>query len=201
MEKVLGCLLVVGLALPWYFAQRATGSAVAGCAAGLGGLVAAVVVLLWLSAQRDRFRVARQRRRDHRRALADMADVDEMSGTEFEGFVAAQLRARGWSVTHTGGTGDYGVDLVAQRDGTRLAVQCKRLAKAVGVAAVQQVVAGARHHGCDQAVVVSNRSFTRAAHQLAITHRCRLVGREQVLIWAGAVAPLPRRRLQPDMEA
>lgn len=133
--------------------------------------------------------------------MADMADVDEMTGAEFEGFVAAQLRTRGWSVTHTGGTGDYGVDLIARRDGTRMAVQCKRLAKAVGVAAVQQVVAGARHHGCDQTVVVTNRSFTRAARQLAITHRCRLVGREQLLIWAGAVTPLPRRRLQPDMEA
>ena len=127
-----------------------------------------------------------------------------MSGVEFEEFVAAQLRARGWSVTHTASTGDYGVDLIAKKDSTRVAVQCKRLAKAVGVAAVQQVVAGALHHRCDRSVVVTNQAFTKAARQLAETHRCRLVGREQLHIWAGA-GPVAGRagphRLRPEPEA
>jgi restriction system protein len=124
-----------------------------------------------------------------------------MSGVEFEEFVAAQLRTRGWSVTYTGGTGDYGVDLIARKNGIRMAVQCKRLAKAVGVAAVQQVVSGALQHGCDETVVLTNQTFTKAARQLATTHRCRLVGREQLQIWAGAAGPLAKRRLLPELEA
>jgi len=197
MEKLLGSLLVVGLALPWYVTQKATGSVPAGFSAGLGGLALAVLVLLWLSAQRDRYQAGAQRRRDLDYLRCGLAELDEMSGVEFEEYVAAQLRAAGWSVTHTATTGDYGVDLIAKKGGTRMAVQCKRLAKAVGVAAVQQVVSGALHHGCDQTVVVTNQSFTKAARQLAGTHRCRLVAREQLQIWTGAVRnPALQRHLR-----
>lgn len=183
MEKVLGSLLLLGLALPWYFTQQATGSLPAGCLAGLGGLAVAVAILWWLSVKRDRYQADAHRRRDLRLAKSGLRAIDRMSGTEFEEFVAAQLRVAGYSVTPTASTGDYGVDLIAKKDGARMAVQCKRLAKAVGVAAVQQVVAGALHHGCNRTVVVTNQTFTKAARQLAGTHHCRLVGRPQVQSW------------------
>jgi restriction system protein len=201
MQKIVGSLLVFGLAVPWYFTQTATGSVPMGFSAGLGGLALALVILLWLSVQRDRFHAALQRRRDLKYATSGMAAIDEMSGVEFEEFVAAQLRTRGWGVTHTAGAGDYGVDLVAKKDGVRMAVQCKRLAKAVGVAAVQQVVSGALHHRCNQTVVVTNQGFTKAARRLATTHRCRLVGREQLHIWVGVAPSTERRRLLPELEA
>ncbi len=193
MEIIAGSFLLLGFALPWYFTQQATGSMPVGFSAGLGGLVLTVVALLWLGVQRDRYRAGRQRRRDLRYATSDLAAIDQMSGVEFEEFVAAQLRTVGWSVTHTASTGDYGVDLIAKRGGACMAVQCKRQAKAVGVAAVQQVVAGALQHRCDQTVVVSNQGFTKAARQLATTHRCRLVGREQVQIWARVAEPRARQ--------
>jgi restriction system protein len=192
MEKVLGLLLVLGLALPWYFTQQATGSLPTGCLAGLGGLAVAVAILWWLSVQQDRYRADAQRRRDLKCAKSGLRAVDRMSGTEFEEFVAAQLRIAGYTVTPTGGTGDYGVDLIAKKDGVRMAVQCKRLAKAVGVAAVQQVVSGALQHGCNRTVVVTNQSFTKAARQLATTHHCRLVGRTQLQSWT-LVAAIPVR--------
>lgn len=215
MDKILGSLLVLGLALPWYFTQKATGSPAAGCLAGLGGLAVAVAILWWLSVQRDRYQADAQRRRDLKFAKSGLRAIDRMSGTEFEEFVAAQLRIAGYSVAPTASTGDYGVDLIAKRDGLRMAVQCKRLAKAVGVAAVQQVVAGALHHGCNRTVVVTNQTFTKAARQLAGTHQCRLVGRTQLRSWT-RIQPIvvrrPRRthdvsphvrtqRLEPEWEA
>ncbi len=215
MEKLLGSLLVLGLALPWYFTQKATGSLLAGCLAGLGGLALAVIILWWLSVQRDRYQADAQWRRDLKCAKSGMRAIDRMSGAEFEEFVAAQLRIAGYSVTPTVSTGDYGVDLIAKKDGARMAVQCKRLAKSVGVAAVQQVVSGAPHHGCIRTVVVTNQTFTKAARQLATTHHCRLVGRTQLRSWT-RVAPLPARgarrtpgvaphagqqRLEPELEA
>src|ERR1700744_5754268 len=154
MEKLLGSLLLVGLALPWYFTQKATGSLPAGFSAGIGGLVVAVIILWWLSVQRDRYQADAQWRRDVKCAKSSLRAIDRMSGVAFEEFVAAQLRVAGWSVAPTASTGDYGVDLIAKKDGVRMAVQCKRLAKAVGVAAVQQVVSGARQHGCNRTVVV-----------------------------------------------
>ncbi|BBY13227.1 restriction endonuclease [Mycobacterium marseillense] len=192
MEKILGSLLLLGFALPWYFTQKATGSPSAGFLAGLGGLALAVAVLWWLSVQRDRRQADARRRRDLKCAKSGLRAIDRMSGTDFEEFVAAQLRVAGYSVMPTASTGDYGVDLIAKKDGVRMAVQCKRLAKAVGVAAVQQVVSGSRHHGCNRAVVVTNQTFTKAARALAITHHCRLVGRTQLQNWT-RVASLPAR--------
>lgn len=212
MEKILGSLLVLGLGVPWYFTQKATGSLPAGFVAGLGGLVAAVVLLWWLSLQRDRHQADAHRRRDLKHAKSGLRAIDRMSGVEFEEFVAAQLRVAGYTVTPTASTGDYGVDLIAKKDGVRMAVQCKRLAKAVGVAAVQQVVSGARQHGCHRTVVVTNQTFTKAARQLAITHQCRLVGRTQLQSWtrvapvrgaerAGPAGPrADQRRREPELE-
>jgi restriction system protein len=112
-----------------------------------------------------------------------MAEIDRMSGFEFEQFIAARFRGGGWTVTVTSATGDYGVDLVASKDGERIAVQCKRHGKPVGISAVQQVVSGRLHHACTRSMVVSNQEFTRAAQELAGTHDCRLVGRTELPSW------------------
>ncbi|MGA7133947.1 MAG: restriction endonuclease [Mycobacterium sp.] len=125
-----------------------------------------------------------------RRGEPSMTAIDAMTGTEFENYVAARLRRAGWQVTFTSVTGDYGVDLIVEKDGKSVAIQCKRHGNSVGVAAVQQVVAGARHHGCTKSIVVSNQEFTQAARRLAFTHGCQLIGRRALQAWV----PRPARR-------
>jgi len=128
--------------------------------------------------------------RSRRVRAASMKAIDAMDGMEFEEYVAARLCRAGWQVRFTPAVGDYGVDLVAEKDGQSVAVQCKRHGKSVGVAAVQQVVSGARHHGCTKSMVVSNQEFTTAAKQLACTHGCQLIGRSVLQAWV----PPPARR-------
>jgi restriction system protein len=125
-----------------------------------------------------------------RRATAGMSEIDAMNGVEFEDYVAARLQRAGWQVSFTPVVGDYGVDLIAEKDGQYVAIQCKRHGKAIGVAAVQQVVSGALHHGCARSIVVSNQEFTSAAKQLAYTHGCQLIGRKALQSWV----PPPARR-------
>jgi restriction system protein len=108
------------------------------------------------------------------------AAVDAMSGVDFEHYVAAVLRGRGYDVEFTRATGDFGVDLIATRDGVRTAVQCKRQARAVNGEAIQQVVAGAAVHDCTATMVVSNHRYTRAAEHLAEVHQCMLVDRTRL---------------------
>ncbi|MGC9272175.1 restriction endonuclease [Acidiphilium sp.] len=48
----------------------------------------------------------------------------QLSPVEFEQFCGMLLAGRGWSVEATRTTGDYGADIVAERDGVRLVVQC-----------------------------------------------------------------------------
>ena len=102
-------------------------------------------------------------------------DVD-MSGLEFEDYVARIARTCGVPVIMTPLSGDWGVDLIVGHRPHRLAVQCKRLSRPVGAGAVQEVVAGAPMHGCTKTMVVTNHEFTPAAAKLAELHGCELVG-------------------------
>ncbi|MCV7408385.1 hypothetical protein AWC05_05010 [Mycobacterium florentinum] len=146
------------------------------------GLVGACCGLLFAGLIQPAYR--RSRRRLHTQASID--EIDAMDGVEFEDYVAARMQHAGWEVSFTPAVGDYGVDLIAQKDGQYAAIQCKRYGKAIGVAAVQQVVAGARHHGCTRSIVVSNQEFTTAAKQLAYTHGCQLIGRKALQSWVPA---------------
>ena len=137
-----------------------------------------VSVCWWYGRLSDR---ARDREREETLRESGFDQIDTMTGIEFEEYFAAVLRGLGYEVTLTKTTGDFGVDLVAARDGARTAVQCKRKrGGAVGAGAVQQVVAGARMHECGATMVVTNNLFTRAAQQLAVVHDCELIDRRRL---------------------
>jgi restriction system protein len=148
----------------------------------LGAYVFAAVFVVglcwWYGRLSDR---AKEREREAALRASGFGHIDTMTGIEFEEYFAAVLRGLGYEVATTKTTGDFGVDLVATRDGTRTAVQCKRKqGGAVGAAAVQQVVAGAPMHDCSATMVVTNNLFTRAAQQLAVVHDCELVDRRRL---------------------
>jgi HJR/Mrr/RecB family endonuclease len=96
------------------------------------------------------------------------------TGQEFEAFCAAELERGGWRVTLTAASRDQGADLVAERRGERLVVQCKLLARPVGNYAVQEVVAARAHQAAGRALVVANQRFTASCIELAATNRVEL---------------------------
>jgi restriction system protein len=104
----------------------------------------------------------------------------EMSGTEFEDYVARIARSSGLPVIMTSITGDWGVDIIVGKRPNRLAIQCKRQARPVGTGAIQEVVAGAPMQDCSKTMVVTNHEFTPAARKLAELHGCELVGRSEL---------------------
>ena len=104
----------------------------------------------------------------------------EMSGTEFEDYVARVVRSCGVPVIMTSVTGDWGVDIIVGKRPNRLAIQCKRQSRPVGTSAIQEVVAGAPMQDCTKTMVVTNHEFTPAARKLAELHGCELVGRSEL---------------------
>jgi HJR/Mrr/RecB family endonuclease len=98
-------------------------------------------------------------------APSSLSDVK--TGAEFERYCARQLRDAGWDVEETRGSGDHGVDLLAKRNGLRVAIQCKFHEKAVGNKAVLEVVGGQRHYRAAATVVVSKSGYTPMAEELA----------------------------------
>lgn len=108
-----------------------------------------------------------------------IGELDEnMSGEKFEDYVKEILKKNGYKkVRLTKQSGDYGVDILAEYKGVSYAFQCKLYAKPVGVAAIQQAYAGCEHYGCDEAVVVTNSTFTRQAVNLSMS--------SGVILWDG----------------
>lgn len=125
-----------------------------------------------------------------KRAWFDQVDVRTLDGEKFEWWVAEALRRQGWFVEITASSGDYGADLIATKNGQRMAVQVKRYEKQVGVTAVQQVMGGAAHWRCAEKMVVTTaKDFTPAAKKLAATTGTQLVTGHVVERW----------RIRPDV--
>jgi restriction system protein len=93
--------------------------------------------------------------------------ANSMSGADFERFCADELMRAGWRVQLIGASGDQGGDLIAEKDGLRVMIQCKKYSSPIGNTAVQEAFAGMRHHEASAACVVSNARYTTGARQLA----------------------------------
>lgn len=95
-------------------------------------------------------------------------DIDLMEGHDFEYFCAQLLQKRGFTeVEVTKGSGDYGADILAQKDGITYAIQCKCYTTPVGVKAVQEAYAGRDYYDRMVGAVLTNQYFTTPAVEAA----------------------------------
>lgn len=96
------------------------------------------------------------------------SEFDEfMTGHEYEHYIADLIRELGWTANVTPGSGDHGADVIAERDGTRIAIQCKLYSSPVGNKSVQEAFSAKSFYDCDDACVVTNANFTLAAKKAA----------------------------------
>lgn len=94
--------------------------------------------------------------------------LDEMEGREFEYFCADLLRNKGFmEVEVTKGSGDYGIDILAQKEGITYAIQCKCYQSPVGIKAIQEAYAGRDYYDCMVGAVLTNQYFTAPAVEAA----------------------------------
>lgn len=101
--------------------------------------------------------------RRFRKRYAD-DELDEMEGLDFEYYCAELLRNRGFiEVEITKSSGDYGIDILAEKEGVTYAIQCKRYNGPVGVKAVQEAYAGRDFYDRMVGCVLTNQYFTQPA--------------------------------------
>ncbi len=94
--------------------------------------------------------------------------IDEMEGRDFEYFCAELLKKRGFKeVEVTKGSGDYGVDILAEKEGVTYAIQCKCYSEPVGVKAIQEAYAGRDYYDRMVGAVLTNQYFTTPAVEAA----------------------------------
>ena len=89
-------------------------------------------------------------------------EYDLMEGHEFEHYCGELLKKCGFQeVQVTRGSGDYGVDILAEKDGVTYAVQCKCYNAPVGVKAVQEAYAGRDYYDRMVGAVLTNQTPVR----------------------------------------
>ncbi|HJQ09071.1 MAG TPA: restriction endonuclease [Candidatus Saccharimonadales bacterium] len=102
-------------------------------------------------------------------------DLNSLTGIEFEQYVAARLKERGYTKIKLTEYYDLGVDIIAYKDGKTWGVQVKRCSGLVKAAAVRQVVTALKRYKCDRAMVITNGRYSRPAVELAKSNDCLLV--------------------------
>ena len=95
-------------------------------------------------------------------------EFEDMEGHDFEYYCADLLAQRGFiEVEVTKGSGDYGIDILAEKDGVTYAIQCKCYATPVGVKAIQEAYAGRDYYDRMVGAVMTNQYFTTPAVEAA----------------------------------
>ena len=133
----------------------------------IGALMIGIIVFVVVRASRNRQR--------------EPEPIDELEGHDFEEYCASLLEKNHFKNVHvTKGSGDFGLDILAEKDGVTYGIQCKRYDKPIGVAAVQQAYAGRDYYGRMVGVVMTNQSFTDAAMKMAQALNIMLWDREYI---------------------
>lgn len=108
-------------------------------------------------------------------------DYDNMEGHQFEHYCAELLKKNNYeNVEVTQGSGDHGIDILAEKDGITYAIQCKCYSSNIGNAAVQQAYTGKGFYHKDIAVVLTNRYFTSQAKEEAQALGVKLWDRDRL---------------------
>lgn len=113
--------------------------------------------------------------------LSESFCYDTMDGHEFETFCSKVLLNNGFNkVEITTGSGDFGTDILAEKDGITYAIQCKCYSTNVGIAAVQEANSGRDYYNAMVGVVMTNRYFTPQAKAQAEKSKILLWDRDRL---------------------
>ena len=105
--------------------------------------------------------------------------IDNMNGYEFEDWCVDLLKNNGFkNIELTPRTNDKGVDILAEKDEIKYAIQCKCYSTDLGNQSIQEIVAGKTLYNCHVGVVMTNRHFTDGAILLAKANNVLLWDRE-----------------------
>lgn len=114
-------------------------------------------------------------------AKLGIVDIDRLSGRDFEKYLEVLFEKKGHKVTRTKYIGDYGADLVVESESNKTVIQAKRFKGKVGVKAVQEAVASKGYYSCQNAMVVTNSTFTDQAIKLARANNVELWNRKKLI--------------------
>ena len=139
--------IVVILVVCAYWAHKAVMHKIEHGALIIVLIVAALFFLVWLVKFFKKFS------RWHQRHNPNLVVIDNMTGLEFERYVARLLKSRGYSRVQLTEEYDFGIDIIAEKNGERWGIQEKRYSGLVKADVVRQVVTALKFYQCSKAMV------------------------------------------------
>ncbi|MGI5349781.1 restriction endonuclease [Streptomyces sp. CA-250714] len=116
-----------------------------------------------------------------------LAEVDAMTGTQFEELVADLCRRDGCTaVRRVGGSHDNGADVVGcLPDGRAMVIQCKRYAPSSAIASreMRDLLGAKVHFKADVAIFATTTRFSRPSEAFALEHGILAVHRDHLGMW------------------
>ena len=110
-----------------------------------------------------------------------LAECDSMNGFQFERFCGDLLRNNGFrNVEVTQGSGDYGIDILAEKDEVTYAIQCKCYSSKIGNKVIQEVYSGKAFYNRMVGVIMTNNYFTQSAIDTAKKTKILLWNRDKI---------------------
>jgi restriction system protein len=118
-------------------------------------------------------------------------NLREVDWFQFEKIIEILYRNLGCQVTRRGGANpDGGIDLVIERDGEKIAVQCKQWKSSnVRIRGMREFLGALTHAGIPRGIFITLHGYTSEATQLADEHNIEILdetGLAQLLEQAGA---------------
>ena len=110
-------------------------------------------------------------------------EIDQMTGLEFERYLVVLLRNHGFRSIRLTEKYDYGIDIIAMKDGIKWGIQAKRYTGLVDVDAVRQVVTALAKYRCQRSMVITNSYYTEVAKEMARCNKCILIDRDKLKHW------------------
>lgn len=115
--------------------------------------------------------------------LRTLEQMQRLEPAEFEQFTAWLYTQEGYDSAVMGMTGDQGVDVMLQKDGRKIIVQCKRYEGNVGQPTVRDLYGAMFHFQAQEAHLVTSGTISRQAEEWAVGKPIKLVDGNDLVAW------------------
>lgn len=166
IDELIGLFILITAVVGWYM-TKSLASTVTIVVVGIGLII---LFSLWRAL---RFKKQMQQ--------SGITDIDKMTGVQFEEYVGTLFKGLGYHINYTPITGDYGADLILEKEKEIIVVQAKRYKQPVGVRAVQEVIPAIMMYKATAAWVITNSTYTEQALTLAKRNNVRMIDRDELI--------------------
>jgi len=110
---------------------------------------------------------AQKRAEEQKEASQTLERLSKLSPRGFEEFIGDLFEGLGYQrVNIRGGSGDQGVDILAEKDGQRVAIQCKRYKGIVGLHQVRDLIGAMRLEDAQRGLLITTGVFSIQAERM-----------------------------------